>query len=149
MYRFSEQVIPMKINEFSLISVNTVDGKSFEESYYPDQQVLLVYKKNCENMVLLSEVTKGSVEAQLRKDNYDWEKRLDILKEELGAANDELREQISGKEKEIEILKAAVHEKDLVLQNETLRLENEKANLESEKVKLENEKTQLTTKIVE
>lgn len=149
MYHFSEQVIPMKINEFSLISVNTVDGKSFEESYYPDQQVLLVYKKNCENMVLLSEVTKGSVEAQLRKDNYDWEKRLDILKEELGAANDELREQISGKEKEIEILKAAVHEKDLVLQNETLRLENEKANLESEKVKLENEKTQLTTKIVE
>ena len=27
MYHFSEQVIPMKINDFSLVYVNTIDGK--------------------------------------------------------------------------------------------------------------------------
>lgn len=67
MYHFSEQVIPMKINDFSLVYVNTIDGKAFKNSYYPDQQVLLVYKKKCENMVLLSDVTEGSVGAQKEK----------------------------------------------------------------------------------
>ena len=127
MYHFSEQVIPMKINDFSLVYVNTIDGKAFKNSYYPDQQVLLVYKKKCENMVLLSDVTEGSVGAQKRKDDEEWLSRLDILKEELNASNAALREQIAGKDKDIEILNAAIHEKDLVLQEEKQKYENEKA----------------------
>ena len=147
MYHFSEQVIPMKINDFSLVYVNTIDGKAFKNSYYPDQQVLLVYKKKCENMVLLSDVTEGSVGAQKRKDDEEWLSRLDILKEELNASNAALREQIAGKDKDIEILNAAIHEKDLVLQEEKQKYENEKAQLEAEKVQLEDEKLQLEAEI--
>lgn len=62
-------------------------------------------------MVLLSDVTEGSVGAQKRKDDEEWLSRLDILKEELNASNAALREQIAGKDKDIEILNAAIHEK--------------------------------------
>ena len=143
MYHFSEQVIPMRINDFSLIYVNTVDGKSFKESYYPDQQVLLVYKKKCENMVLLSDVTEGSVGAQKRKDDKEWSSRLDILREELSATNAELREQITDKENNIGVLKSAIHEKDLILQEERQKFETARLQLETEKSQLEKEKTQL------
>ena len=98
-------------------------------------------------MVLLSDVTEGSVGAQKRKDDEEWSSRLDILKEELNASNAALREQIVGKDKDIEILNAAIHEKDLVLQEEKQKYENEKAQLEAEKVQLEDEKLQLKAEI--
>ena len=98
-------------------------------------------------MVLLSDVTEGSVGAQKRKDDEEWLSRLDILKEELNASNAALREQIAGKDKDIEILNAAIHEKDLVLQEEKQKYENEKAQLEAEKVQLEDEKLQLEAEI--
>lgn len=65
-YHFSEDNIPVDLAGFHLQWVKTIDGKSFKDTYYPDQQVLLVYKKEPESLQLLNALTDGISEAALR-----------------------------------------------------------------------------------
>ena len=130
MYHFSEDVIPVKIGAFSLVYADTVDGKDFKESFYPDQQILLVYKKNCENMVLLSDIVKGAVGSQKREDEEIKNKELSDLAAEL-KAQFEAKEQVFQEEKEN--LKAELEK----LQKENQRIQQENQKILQEKQTLE------------
>lgn len=66
-YHFSEDVIPISMSEFTLDYVRTVDGEEIQDTYYPDQQILLIYKKNSNDIQMLSELSCGIVDAEIRR----------------------------------------------------------------------------------
>lgn len=106
MYHFSENEIPVTISDFFLTYVGTVDGNNFENSLYPDQQILLIYKKNCRDMLLLSELTEGIVESERRANKKEQEKSITMIKKELLKMEERLQkvnEEINIKNEEIKV----------------------------------------------
>lgn len=68
-YNFDTNLIPLGIEKFQLIYVDTIDGKEIENTYYPDQQILLIYSKMEEDIRLasLKDVTKGISNVDIRE----------------------------------------------------------------------------------
>ncbi len=66
-YQFSEDVIPTQLSGFTLNYVRTIDGKEFSDTYYPDQQILLIYKKENNTIQMLSDLSTGITESLQRE----------------------------------------------------------------------------------
>lgn len=135
MYHFSEENIPIKISDFTLIYVDTVDGNDYSDCFYPDQQILLIYKKNCENMTLLSDISRGAVKCEKRnalkvlkaetdKMSLEIKKWKEII-EEKNIECDSLKEIIQSKDKEIDSLNEAIKERDCDFQKKQGEIEVE------------------------
>ncbi|MDO4632659.1 MAG: glycosyltransferase [Eubacteriales bacterium] len=87
-YHFNESNIPLQMGEFSLHYVKTADGRDYENTSYPDQQILLVYKKEPKKSGELSDLS-GGTEASWQRDRKkiiaDLTAELTVVKEELEA----------------------------------------------------------------
>ena len=136
MYYFSENVIPMKIGSFSLVYEDTVDGSDFQNSLYPDQQILLIYKKDCDNMVFLSELTRGIVESKEREKNKE-SVVLKNEKKEIELKVNNLEKQVTLKDMQIDNLNKENADKELQINN-IHDLENEVQRLNQELLEKEN-----------
>ena len=101
-YHFSENVIPVNWAGFVLDYVRTADGRDIKETYYPDQQILLIYKKESKDTPMLSDLTAG-IEAAIRRTfEREIEKKESIIQE---------------KEQIILEKQASIEEKEDIIQN--------------------------------
>ncbi len=98
MYTFSEENIPLAVADFSLCYVRTVDGEKYEDSMYPGQQILLIYKKNAMTSITLGQVTEGIVDSFKREESKRKEEERKIHVEKLA----EIRLELNNKEKELQ-----------------------------------------------
>ena len=80
-YIFSEENIPLNIDNFILSYVSTIDGKEYANSMYPDQQVLLIYNRKRERNGVLQLLTEGIVNSFLRNEKQKMQIVLDNNKE--------------------------------------------------------------------
>lgn len=114
-YHFSEDVIPMEVNGFRLMYVDTVDGKAFENSFYPDQQILMVLKKEQGKdsyFQMLNEVTDGicksverKAEEKAEEQEKEYQKKLDEKEIEIRNLKERFQQQIDEKESMVQNLK--------------------------------------------
>ena len=90
--KFYENNIPVNIGDFHLIYTDSVDASKIPDSYYPDQQILLVYScdKNNISLTKLEDTVKGSNKSFLKK--YVSKEENEILKTEKAAAERLLQE---------------------------------------------------------
>lgn len=129
-YYFTEEVIPVKRSGFILDFVRTIDGREKEETYYPDQQILLVYKKDNNDIQMLSELVVGSVDAIKREDNKIIENKEKIIQEK----EEKVQAHLQVIEQKEELLK----EKDTLLKKREGDLKEKEDVFEKEKDKLQN-----------
>lgn len=53
-YKFDSNLIPLKIDKFNLIYSNSINGEKISNTYYPDQQILLIYSNRVEEHKITS-----------------------------------------------------------------------------------------------
>ena len=118
MYQFSEENIPLAVDEFSLWYVSTVDGQAYENSMYPDQQILLVYKRSAQVCTMLEQVSRGIVDAAAK----DLQREFSVNLQKEKALLEE-------KERELQAIKSSLDEKEKELQSAECLLAEEKKQL--------------------
>ena len=148
-YHFSEEVIPIKLAGYLLDYVRTVDGKELDNTYYPDQQILLIYKKDNEDIQMLSEIIVGTEQAIKRKldkeidrivkENEEIIREKEIKTKEVNSILQEKENVIQAQETDIKIKNETIielerHVKELeqkeeILLNNSLRQEQNLQNL--------------------
>ena len=152
MYHFSENVIPIKIGTFTLVYEDTVDGKNIPDSLYPDQQILLVYKKDCNNMVFLSDVVRGVVESKEREKEEYFNQKIEKIessfedqKEKMESNFEDQKEKMeSNFEDQKEKMKYCFEDKIEKMEQEKIDAKLELKKLLIEKNNLESENKKLT-----
>lgn len=141
-YKFNSDNIPIKIDNYELIFLDTLDGNEEEKSFYKDEQILLIYSchKSDKNLTYLCDLTDGIGKSDILK--------FLVKKEQFEALIEENK-----RYKEIEVDYKVV--KQQLLDDETKReeLEKEKKILIKEKkeacYQIETIKTELKGKEIE
>lgn len=148
-YKFDEDKIPLTVGEFSLYHVDVINGANFEESYYPDRQILMIYKKNLQELSVLGDLCNGVVktaEELLRSEHTslmeDKEKKNQELVSELKEQIRTQEEQIRAQEEQIRVQEAQLNSQreQICLQEEKLQEQEEQLNSQNKTLqKAENE----------
>lgn len=141
-YYFSEEVIPIQLEGFRLDYVRTVDGSDFQETYYPGQQILMIYKRDNHDIQMLDELSKGIVDSAIRNMEQETEKHISRINEQFNDRENTLKKEAE-KEKE-ELLrktKNLIDEKDNII-NEKEHIINEKEHIIDKKDCIISEKEQ-------
>lgn len=132
-YKFDEDKIPLTVGEFSLYHVDVINGADFDESYYPDRQILMIYKKNVQELSVLGDLSNGLVKSAMdmltreydtiiEKKNKENQEIISELKEQLRAKEEQLRTQeeqlynYENKLQKVESELVALKEKERILQ---------------------------------
>lgn len=70
-YKFDTDLIPLEINKFHLVYLDTINGENIDNTYYPDQQVLLIYSNNDKDskLALLKDITSGISKSDIMNSN--------------------------------------------------------------------------------
>ena len=90
---FKDENILVDGNDFGLVYADTIDAFGIENSYYPGEQILLVYAKDkCRRLDCL---VKGAVNSSRRECNAELTRETNLLQEKLNKANDELQQKMS------------------------------------------------------
>lgn len=112
LYNFSEEQIPVQISGFLLDCVKTVDGKELVDSFYPDQQILLIYKKENNNMQMLSELTQGIVDSVNRENKVERNLQIEEFKKKTLDEHEDFCYKIESLKQNILNLKNELDEKE-------------------------------------
>jgi len=95
-YHFSEEVIPVKLAGYMLDYVRTLDGKEYPDTYYPDQQILMIFKKEEEiELQMLSEITAGTeaaVRREFKKKFFEQDQIIEEKGEEIARLEAQIKE---------------------------------------------------------
>ncbi len=80
LYKFDTNLIPLEINGFNLIYVNTINGADIENSFYPDQQIFLIYSilETDMSLAYLKDITDG-ISNQYLEDIKKLKKEINLL----------------------------------------------------------------------
>lgn len=122
-YNFSEEVIPVNFAGYVLDYVRTMDGADIAETYYPDQQILLIYKKDSNNIRMLSDITSGTETAVRRALGKIVDEKEEVIEEkkQVIAKKEQV---IAKKEQIIEEIKSIVQERDIVIREKNEIIES-------------------------
>ena len=152
MYHFSEENIPVSLAGFSLCHCRTVDGAKIPNTFYPDQQILLIYKKADYIGVMLSELAMGVREADKRESEHRFEDLERAAEEKVQKKDDELKlteqrlsKELDSKEAELSKKEAELSKKDEKLK----KIDEEKKEFEAKIQALESEKSGLVSQLEE
>lgn len=83
-YKFDSNLIPLKIDKFNLIYSNSINGEKISNTYYPDQQILLIYSNREEDhkITSLKDVSDGISKSDLIKLEIEKNQEISQLKED-------------------------------------------------------------------
>ena len=156
-YNFDTNLIPLYIDNFNLIYVNTFNGKEIENSFYPDQQIFLIYSnsetdiklanlKDISNGISCAELSDSLREVnKLQGEKYSLQNEINDYSKQIEAIKNECSNNIENFNKQIELLelKNQSQEKQIVEYSEReKKLKNEITNYN----KLEEELNDLKSK---
>lgn len=121
-FKFDNHIIPMQIGEFALIYCNVIDGNSITGTFYPDQQVLLIYAKDDEDKkaTYLSDICHATANKEkiLYATLYDKIEKLKLSNDSLEQDNNILNDNINAKNKELLNVKEKLQQIELIYQKE-------------------------------
>lgn len=145
-YNFDTNLIPLEINKFKLIHVNTVNGEEIENSFYPDQQIFLIYS-NIETDIKLAnlkDISNGITYADLKDslreinklqdENYSLQNQINEFSKQIEVIRNENTNNIENFNKQIELLEFKIQnlQKQIVEYSEREKeLKNQLTNFEN------------------
>lgn len=76
-YKFDTNIIPLKIADFTLVNLETIDASEIPNTLYPDQQILLVYSSHTEDFktARVSDICSGVQNSDL----VEWNKKSELV----------------------------------------------------------------------
>lgn len=137
-YNFSEENIPLFVNNFVLNYVSTVDGRAYKDSMYPDQQILMVFRKNDFDGCVLESVSKGIADAYVRTEREERLKEATELNEKIAELNEKIAE-LSEKNTELREKSQELNKRTIEQEAKYTELDMENKELNARFTRLEQE----------